>query len=228
MTVYNLPEDTKSDEYKRKVKILLWYSDWFLPMTAGLEFYNANIRHYQRATAVVTIWGKKTKHITLHDEAMACLLYENCLPKWKLIVPEKAKNPKWSIPQGKEHKQYRETKYSDPNSGQVKGRGWKDEGYDAFIQHCERIKEIRATDRKNRHTLYKFCLDLMRKDNEVTDTKPVVTTPAGRNKRKRSPPKKAAPVTPMKKIEEEVHESDYTEHSEDSSGEADHVEGGDE
>ena len=227
MTVYDLPEDTNSNEYKKKVKILLWYSDWFLPMTAGLEFYSTNIRHYQRATAGVTIWGKKTKHITLHDEAMACLLYENCLPKWKLIVPKRAENPKWNIPQGKEHKKYRETKYSDPNSGQVRGRGWKNEGYDAFIQHCERIQEIRATDRKNGHTLYKFCLDLMRKDNEVTATRAVVNATARRDKRKHSP-KKAAPVTPMKKIEEEVHESDYTEHSEDSSGEADHHVEGDE
>lgn len=227
-TVYDLPEDKESDEYKEKVKILTWYCDVYLEAAAGKEFYGSGKRFYERATAstwLVDDFGskkRKVKVVPVQSEALGRVMYHNCHEKWLHICPMKAKHGKdWPIPKKtKENKddpqikKYHTTLYSNPDAGQVKGGGWSDEGYEKYDECVADIKKIRDQDRKNKHVLYKMCLDLIREKHGITST-----APAPKKKRKKTPqvgPKKKRYVP--KVVEEDFDEDDFSVGSEGSAG----------
>ena len=227
-TVCDLPEDKESDEYKEKVKILTWYCDVYLEAAAGKEFYGSGKRFYERATAstwLVDDFGskkRKVKVVPVQSEALGRVMYHNCHEKWLHICPMKAKHGKdWPIPKKtKENKddpkikKYHTTLYSNPDAGQVKGGGWSDEGYEKYDECVADIKKIRDQDRKNKHVLYKMCLDLIREKHGITST-----APAPKKKRKKTPqvgPKKKRYVP--KVVEEDFDEDDFSVGSEGSAG----------
>ena len=228
-TVYDLPEDKDSDVYKEKLKVLTWYCDVYLEAAAGKEFYGPGKRFYFRATATTKledVSGKTTRQVKvvpLQSEALGRVMFHNCISKWENICPMKAVHGKdWPIPKRTkdnkndlEIKKYHETKYSNPDAGQVKGGGWSDAGLEKYDECRADIKKIRDQDKKDKHALHNMCLALIRDKHGIT-----ADTPAPKKRRKKNPqvgPRKKKYVP--KVVEDDFEdEDDFSTHSEGSAG----------
>lgn len=212
--VYKLPKEGEP-ECEKKKKLLTWYCNECLPKAAGFEHYGPTVRPYKLAAAVINVKGvhKPQPVVSKESEAFGLFLFENCHEKWVAIIPKKIENPRWKIPNYDKDKPdthpYNNTKWSDKNSGQVKGSGWSAEGFKAFNDYLHFVKAIRKEDKQKKWVLQKFCRQLIRDEMGVTDTKYT-------NKRKRGGKAKAeAP----KYCEIEDLSDDYSVHSEMTHGE---------
>lgn len=207
--VYQLPEET-DPTYDYKKSLLLWYTDHYLPVAAGLEYYGPTIRYYKMAIEATKVEGVKTHLVTKESEAMGLLMYENCLEKWKEIVDMKSKDPDWKVPDWNKEDEdtwkYHKTQWSDGKSGQVAGGGWKPAAYTAFNKYIGHFKKFRAEDKKNKWVIHKLCLQMMREANEITATV---------YSKKRSRSKKDAAPAPIYDDIEELSD-DFSVHSEGS------------
>ena len=98
--MYNIPDKT-DPTYQGKIEVLLWYADIYLLAAAGLTLYGKYNCCYKMMSEAVDLPNKKHRvpMVPVEAEAFGWLMFENCQEKWKVIVPMKAKNPRWSIPQ---------------------------------------------------------------------------------------------------------------------------------
>ena len=136
--IWNLPEvneassEEEKAEYEKKVSLLTWYLDVFMPKAVGLEFWGELIRPYRLMTDTEVVEGdpsgKKKVLVTVTSEAFGLLVYHNCRDKWvadykyKKEHGKKAQVPKYNKDDVSTHKHV--NKWSNSNSGSVVGGGW--------------------------------------------------------------------------------------------------------
>ena len=170
--MYNIPDKT-DPTYQHKIEKLLWYVDIYLPATAGLGICGKVDRSYKTMGEAVELPNKtRVPMVPVEAEAFGWLMLENCQEKWKLIVPMKAKNPRWSIPQFSKDDssthQYHNTKWTDPKTGKDQGGGWDTSAYPVFSSYIQTIQKIREDDKKNGFPVQKMCLAMIREKHGIT------------------------------------------------------------
>jgi hypothetical protein len=174
MDVYNLP-DSSDATYALKRRFLTWYANVWLVKCAGYEHYGPTVRPFKLAVSAKSLHGVKVPIVAMESEAFGRLMYENCLVKWQHILAEKYKDDKWQIPlydkDNAETHKYHQTKYSDKNTGQVKGAGWSPAAYDALTKHIQEVKAFRKEDKLKGYPIHKLCKDLIREEMKVTEEK---------------------------------------------------------
>lgn len=182
--VYNLPDESDTENFLFKKRLLFWYQDRWLVAFAGNDFFKGPIRHIKMAVESVEVEGTKQQCVPKEAEAMGLLMLHNCYKKWKEVCPVKLANPRWEAPNfdpdDKSTHKWHATEWTDPRSGQVQGGGWKPEAYKQFNAYVVKVKNLRAQDKKNNWKLYKRANQVL---NELTDAK------KKSNKRKRQPVK---------------------------------------
>lgn len=218
INVYDVLEEEKPDgddeeeraDYDRKFALCAWYQDSYLPACVGELSFGKTTRYYKMQVDSFDLKGKRRVIVEKQSEAYGLLMMENCHDKWKLIVPKKAQDPKWKVPDyvadDPTTHPYNATKYSDPRGGQA--AGWKPAARTAFNAHVEKIQKRRDEDKEEGWKLYKGALDLLRAQKGITDEEPV---PKGSKKRKRQ---KSATVQEDFVAVDDASESPYSVHSE--------------
>ena len=170
---YHLPELATDSEYEARKYFIVWYLDHFLLACAGKDSYKGEIKYYRMPVQTMTIKGesKKSAHVTKESEALGHVIVENCYLKWGHIVPKKAENHKWKIPDYKKtdpntHK-YHKTKWSDGRNGQVKGGGWAPQAFDALNEMIKKVKNWRSDDKQKGWHDNKRALSLLKQHYEI-------------------------------------------------------------
>ena len=177
-----LKEDNK-EEHDRLMEVFVWYWEDYLPGFAGNTYWCKEIRRFQSITLANF---KNRLCVTISTEAMAVLMYENCLNKWVALfnwteggtvknkkIPKKKRDPLSA--------QFRGV-YSDGHSGQAKYGGWNDAGLVRFNDLGKLIKVGRKSE--NAATLEQDCLVLIKERfPEDADGPPVPQKKARKRKR---------------------------------------------
>ncbi len=92
------PDDLEKPENATQKAIQLWYTDRWLPIVIGAEYWDESNRHYKLPTDDCTIRKRdgteETKVLcTIGSEGFGLLIYDNCRDKWTNIMKLKAQNP---------------------------------------------------------------------------------------------------------------------------------------
>ncbi len=182
-------------EYARKVNILTWYLDEYLPMAVGLECWGPNIRPFHLMTDKVEVEGdpsgKKKVLVTVTSEAFGLLLYANCREKWiagfEWKAKQKTKKPK--LPQYKKSDPSThafKAKWSNSRTGSVTGGGWDKEAFKYFEAMKTKIgdwREQEAADGNVNYTqgqnIIKVCNDIKQEDTGKPEPKRRKTVNSG-------------------------------------------------
>ena len=161
-------------EYDRKVEILTWFLDKFMPLVVGLEYWNQDLRKKHLLTDKVFLPGDKSKEektlVTSSSEAFAVLTFRNCRSKWlnvhawKKQHGESVEPPAYDAENPDTHKYYAIWSSSRAKSGE--GGGWNDEGLVYYQAKKNDIKDWRAADEANGKTMVKFAHDLILEANK--------------------------------------------------------------
>ena len=130
--------------------------------------------------------------VPVEAEAFGWLMWENCLEKWTIIVPKRAKNPNWKIPQYSKHDestthQYHKTKWTDAKTGNHQGGDWDPASYRVMSSYTTTIQGLHEADKKNRHPIQKMCLSLLQEKYHVTEKPPAKKRRRGDKKQKLAP-----------------------------------------
>ena len=176
MDVWNVPEappDTASKEikdyYHRKVLILTWYGDVFIPMTCGVDWFGPNIRPYQLMTDTVSINGEDKVLVTVTSEAYGLLQFENSREVWinnfkyKKQFGQKKTPPQYNSKKKETH--IYKSKWSNANTGQCSA--WDRNAYAVFEQRKKDIKAFRAQDTENGKPKMKYLQALIKIANNL-------------------------------------------------------------
>ena len=190
--VYNIPEK-EDPSYQGKMDVLLWYIDVYLVACVGQTLYNNTNRFYLLMSSPVVLPNEEDRvpMVPVEAEAFGWLMLENCLEKWMIIVPTKAKNPNWKIPQYSKndestHKYYK-TKWTDAKTGKDQGGGWDPASYRVLASYMTTIQNMREADKKNGHPIQKMCLSLLQEKYGVTEKPPAKKRRRGDKKQKLAP-----------------------------------------
>lgn len=216
-------EELSAPAHHPKNLMLIWFFDEWLPACCGNDaFYGPTTRYYNRATKGFLVGSVRAQYVSAEDEAMGRIILENCEPKWKLIIPEKAKDSQWKLPPYKKddkrtHK-WHETKWSRSDSGAKQHGGWAREAVTRFQKQVKAVLDFRKADRKEggydsgqpKHFWYDHGLKLMREKHQITDLVYQVT-------RKRKAKNIIAPRKLDYKVELEV-DDEFSVGSETSAG----------
>lgn len=189
----NTPEQQK---YDRKVAVLLWWLDEFLPHAVGLEFWGPDVRCFHLITDKAIIDGDPSGvpkvYVTVTSEAFAHVLFANCRDNWtaqaKFAKNNKGtkKSRKVKAPQYKHDDPtthvYR-NKWSNSRTGQVAGGGWDEGAFEYLAKMQQKIQKLRKAQQSEGNKLFQFGLTLMKvtHDLELDSTKDPTK---GKNKRK--------------------------------------------
>lgn len=97
------PDDLEKPENASLKTIQEWYTDCWLPIVVGSEYWDESNCHYKLPTDECSIKkkdGTEEKKVlcTISSEGFGLLVYDNCRDKWQNIFTLKAENP------GKFHK----------------------------------------------------------------------------------------------------------------------------
>ena len=198
--------DLKLDEEEHAYKkaLVTWYYDRWLPVVAGITYWDAKTRHYKIPTARVDINGKKQPLITVATEGFGVLMMDNCYDKWLAEYEWKKDNPKRKIPtKGDDYEQFK-GKYSDSKCGQITFGGWDPAGFEAFVGYQQTIKATRKADARNGKAQQKYAMELVRRLHGIEEAQPQTS------KRRKG----AATAAPVAKKLKRVVESDDEEDDE--------------
>lgn len=230
--VYKMKPTEGDNEEKAKAKkdFVTWYFDHWLPACAGVDHYGHTKRWYKKATAPVVVnmkLGLKVPLVPMQAEALGFVIMENCESKWKHIVPKKAADPNWKVPvKSKDTAKYHKTKWSDSNTGQVKGGGWHEDAVTQYSNHLTNIEKFRGGERKDEKdkkvtSFYTLGLEYVREKNQV-QTDVHITS----KKRKRSSPslERKKPVA-IHKVKDSFSDDEEDAYSLQSDDELDDEEG---
>ena len=179
--VWDLPEvtDASSEEdkakYAKKVDILTWYLDIFLPKGVGLEYWGDNIRPFNLMTDTALVdgdlSGKKKVLVTVTSEAFAILVYHNCRDKWLADFEYKKKHgKKATVP--KYNKDDPTTfahvnKWSNCCSGSAVGGGWHNDALNKFNALKDQIRKFRDNEAANGHKKMEYGKSLIMAANNI-------------------------------------------------------------
>ena len=182
--------------YDRKLAILVWWLDDFLPHAVGLEFWGPDIRCFHKLVDKALIEGdpsgKPKVYVTVTSEAFAHVLYANCRDNWmaqaqfvqdrKKKGGKKPKAPTYKLDDPTTHK-YR-NKWSNGQTGQVMGGGWDEGAFEYLKKMQKKLQTFRVEQASKGDEVFKFALTLMKitHDIELDQNK----EPANAKKRKGS------------------------------------------
>lgn len=179
--VWDLPEVNETSsaedkaEYGKKVDILTWYLDVFLPKAVGLEFWGDIIRPYKLMTDTELVEGdlsgKKKVLVTVTSEAFGLLVYHNCRDKWiadynykkehgkKSTVPKYNKDDPSTFPHV--------NKWSNSRSGSVVGGGWHVDALKKFNALKGQIKAFRDAEKASGNKKMEYGRHLIMAANNI-------------------------------------------------------------
>ena len=169
---YEVPtEDTPQAKLRREFAV--WYHDEFLFACAGKENFKSECRHYRMPVQQMKVAGTAIKgaHVTKESEALGLVIVANCYQKWTYLVPQKAKDDRWTIPahnkDDEETHKYHTTRWSDGRNGQVKGSGWAPEAYEELNNAILEVKKFRAEDKKENWKQHRAVLALVQEKHGI-------------------------------------------------------------
>lgn len=92
------PEDLEKPENVVSKTIQMWYTDRWLPVVIGTEYWDESKRHYKLPTDTCKISLKDGTEedkvlCTVTSEGFGLLIYDNCREKWAAIQKLRAQNP---------------------------------------------------------------------------------------------------------------------------------------
>lgn len=179
--VWDLPvvteasSDADKAEYSRKVDILTWYLNSFLPKAVGLEFWGENIRPFNLMTDTALVEGdlsgKKKVLVTVTSEAFGLLVYHNCRDKWvadykyKQQHGKKASIPKYEKDEPSTHVHV--NKWSNSRSGSAVGGGWHVDALKKFNALKAQIKAFREGEAANGNQKMEYGKNLVMAANDI-------------------------------------------------------------
>ena len=172
-------EDTAPDEDKakfiRKVDLLCWYLDQYLPNVVGLDFWGPTIRPFHLMTDKVNIEndnsGKKKVLVTVTSEAFGLLIWANCRDKWIHCCEFKKANRKGVKPP-KFNKKDKTTfvyqnKWSNSRTGQVEGGGWHLDALEYLNEAIGKIQTFRSNDEVNNFVAMNYGRELIKAEHNI-------------------------------------------------------------
>ena len=144
------------------MKDFKWYWEVVLPKMVGASEWGKNVRYYNTISrAIAQDSSPRRKLISVSDEAMIVIIWDNCYDRWhklwtwSLKTENKGKNqPNWN------------GKYTVTDQGQSEWGGWLPDGLQAYNQTCKKIKAARK-DPKTKQ-LEKTCLQQLRAQFNIT------------------------------------------------------------
>ena len=175
--MWNIPESAPTTDssptekafYDKKVLILTWYLDIWLPFVVGVDWFGPMIRPYKLMTDMVEILGKQKVLVTVTSEAFGLLQYENSREVWinnfkyKLLHGEKKTPPQYNAK--KAEMSIYKAKWSNANSGQCSG--WDRAAFGVFEERKNQIKAFRAEEAKNDYKKMKYGQGLIKIANKI-------------------------------------------------------------
>ena len=207
----------------------VWYFNDWLPSLSS-AYAAVDVKLYSFATQTKEIGGKDIALVTVELEAFGITALKNFSPKWGHICPQKANNPAWCIPTGKQgdDAKYHETLWSSGSQGKSnKGLGgWHQDAHKDWCANQTKIDNVRGEDKENKWKLCKEGLELLRAACEVKGKEPPQKKQKTKDDSKLANHKEeaAAPVRPKLSnhvCKDEEEEGCFSEGSECSSGEKD-------
>ena len=164
-----------AQQYARKIQVLTWYVDEYLPMAAGVQWFGPTIRPYYLPCDTLDIGGGQMKvYVTITSEAFGRLVFENCRDKWVEIFkwrdaqPSSKKRtnpPTYKANKPETHKF--KAKWSDNNIGQT--TGWSKDAYERMKELMAEIKAFRESDAENDNAKQAFGRALIRSIHGIKD-----------------------------------------------------------
>jgi len=189
--------DLEKEENAKSKALLIWYYDRYLPIAAGKEYWQEDIRYYKRPTDKINVNGAQKVCVTVASEAFGLLMLTNCVQKWPRMYQFKIDNPGEKVPDKGDAAIPYKGRWTDSKCGRVAFGGWAEEAYEFFEAYKEKVKHFWATDAANGYDTQNYALKILRESKGIDRAAPG-------KKRKRSkkgtPPK---PVAPRKITREE-------------------------
>jgi hypothetical protein len=150
------------------MELMQWYWEVLLPKMIGAREWDVSVRYYTTISKARDAEDSKERLITVSDEAMCLLIWENCYDRWmtewnweqhqKTCTEEptekKEKKPKWA------------GKFTNSDLGQCRWGGWKAEGYQAFNEYHNLVRDARKD--KKCMQVEKKCLQELRIKHNIT------------------------------------------------------------
>jgi hypothetical protein len=156
---------------------MLWYSDRWLPVIAGKDFFGPNVRYYSCPTDLVLVHGEQKVAVTVTTEAFGLLVFENCRNKWMKMWEWKANNPDKAIPNKGPIADTFKALYTDSKVGQIPYGGWDPEAYELMEAMKKTITTFRMNDEADNKKAQLLARDLMRGHHGIA-----FDTPAGKKR----------------------------------------------
>lgn len=160
--------------YERKVEVLLWFVDKFLPLVVGLECWRADLRRDYLLTDKIIFPGDKSKKekvlVTSSSEAFGVLVHKNCRTKWLNVHAWKKKHgdkpnpPDYDPEDETTHKCH--AIWSTSRSGSGDGGGWDMQAHECCEAKKAEIVAWRAADNADHKKMVVFANDLIKEANQ--------------------------------------------------------------
>ena len=159
---------TRKIETNSDMELFALYWETILPRMVGAKEWDTGVRWYKTISAARDPDDPKDRLITVSDEAMLVLIWDNCFERWKIEWEwEKEKEKVQDDTTTKKNKPKWPGKFSMSNTGQCKWGGWKREAYIEFNTYFQAIKAGRKD--KNCKKVEQNCLQVIRRKHMITE-----------------------------------------------------------
>ena len=168
------PEESASEqvkeEYARKIAVLTWYLDVWVPNVCLPIWWGPTIRPYKLMTDLTDVEGVQKVQVTKTSEAYGLVQFENSRDKWLEIFKWKKGNgkakkcPKYSKSRHDETLKFK-AKWSESKNGQCSG--WDTVAYSTFNQRKEHIRKFREEDEQDGYRKMKFGRNLVKAARDI-------------------------------------------------------------
>ena len=163
------PEQQKK-AYNRKIVVLIWYLDAWLPNVVLPIWWGPTIRVHKLMIDTTDVLGEIKVLMTVTSEGFGLLQFENSrnkwieIFKWKKINGSRKKAPQYSKNKHEETKQFK-AKWSESKNGQCSG--WDTVAYSTFNQRKDHIRKFREEDAADDYKRMKFGQSLIKAAREI-------------------------------------------------------------
>ena len=155
LTVYEVADEEVPDssddplefgKYQRKIEVLTWHLNVWLPMVVGVDWWGPHIRANKLLTDTTEVEGRQKVLVTKSSEAFGLLQYKNSRSRWIEVFKWKQANPGKGKQAPQCHKKDPSThkfksKWSDAKEGQCSG--WDSVALRTFKRRLKGIEDIR-------------------------------------------------------------------------------------
>ena len=159
--------------YERKVWVLTWFLDKYLPLAVGPEYWGTNQRLNNLLTDKIILPGDKSKKkkclVTSSSEAFSVMLYKNCRIKWINVCEWKRIHPNddppaYDVKDDETHKYH--AIWSNSRTGSRDFSGWSIEALEYYEAKKAEVKQWRADDLANDKYMIKLAQELVKAENQ--------------------------------------------------------------